>query len=237
MEAVIRVEKISKIYEQGKIEVAALNEVSLRIEEGEFTAIVGPSGSGKTTLLNMIGGIDEPSSGSIWIDNTQITALSTNQLIDYRLQNIGFVFQSYNLIPVMTAKENIEFIMLLQKRPKKEREERALELLKRVGIEEKANSRPAQLSGGQQQRVAVARALASHPKFVLADEPTANLDSRAAENLLDIMARLNHDEGMTFIFSTHDPRVIQRAHRVITLEDGKIISDAIQEAVRSNPAI
>lgn len=225
MAPIIRTQEVTKIYRQGDLETAALAGVSVEIHEGEFTAIVGPSGSGKTTLLNVIGGIDEVTTGKVWIAGTEITALGGNALIDFRLRNIGFVFQSYNLIPVLTAKENVEFVMLLQKRSAEEREQRAMELLRRVGLEEKKNNRPAELSGGQQQRVAVARALASHPRFVLADEPTANLDSKSAENLLDLMAGLNEEEKMTFVFSTHDPRVISRARRVITLQDGLVVAD------------
>lgn len=224
---VIDAHNLSKIYDEKTVPVYALNGVHLHITRGEFTAIKGPSGSGKTTLLNMIGGLDTPSSGFVEIDGTNITALRGNALMDFRLRNIGFVFQSYNLIPVLTAKENIEFIMLLQKRPAKEREARVAELLREVGLEDKADKRPRELSGGQQQRVAVARALAPKPQFILADEPTANLDSVSAENLLDRMLKLNREENMTFIFSTHDQRVIDRARRVITLEDGKIVADTL----------
>ena len=221
---VIETENLSKIY-KGVVPVKAVDQVNLKIEDDEFTAVVGPSGSGKSTLLNMIGGLDRPTSGTIKVNDILLNGMTDNQLIDFRLNHIGFVFQSYNLIPVLTAKENAEFIMLLQKVPLAQREERVMSLLKEVGLEDKINRRPAQLSGGQQQRVAVARALASKPDFVLADEPTANLDSKSAFNLLDIMARLNKEEGITFIFSTHDQRVIDRARRVITLEDGKIVSD------------
>ncbi len=224
-ETVIDAHNLSKVYDEKTIPVYALNKVHLHISRGEFTAIKGPSGSGKTTLLNMIGGLDVPSEGFVEISGTNITELKGNTLIDFRLNNIGFVFQSYNLIPVLTAKENIEFIMLLQKRPKEETKKRVLELLKEIGLEDKINKRPRELSGGQQQRVAVARALAPKPQFILADEPTANLDSVSAENLLDIMLKLNQEENMTFVFSTHDQRVINRARRVITLEDGKIVSD------------
>ena len=224
-ETVIDAHDLLKIYDEKTIPVYALNKVHLHITRGEFTAIKGPSGSGKTTLLNMIGGLDEPSEGFVEINGTNITELKGNKLIDFRLNNIGFVFQSYNLIPVLSAKENIEFIMLLQKRPKKETDQRVLELLKQIGLEDKINKRPQELSGGQQQRIAVARALAPKPQFILADEPTANLDSVSAENLLDIMLKLNQEENMTFIFSTHDQRVINRARRVITLEDGKIVED------------
>ena len=216
---------ITKTYNPKKIPVHALQGVDLTIKEGEFTAIVGPSGSGKTTLLNIIGGLDRQTDGELLVDGVNITDLSDNKLIDFRKNRIGFVFQSYNLIPVFTAAENVGFIMLLQKKPKKEIEDRVHSLLKSVGIEEQKNKRPSQMSGGQQQRVAVARALASKPKFVLADEPTANLDRKATSDLLDIMENLNKNEGMTFVFSTHDQRVIDRAHRVVTLEDGIVVSD------------
>ena len=216
---------ITKTYNPKKIPVHALQGVDLTINEGEFTAIVGPSGSGKTTLLNIIGGLDRQTDGDLLVDGVNITDLSDNKLIDFRKNRIGFVFQSYNLIPVFTAAENVGFIMLLQKKPKNEIENRVQNLLESVGIEEQKNKRPNQMSGGQQQRVAVARALASKPKFVLADEPTANLDSKATSDLLDIMENLNKNEGMTFVFSTHDQRVIDRAHRVVTLEDGKVVSD------------
>jgi len=222
---VIKTKNISKIYKQADIEIRALDNVSTNFKQGEFTAIVGPSGSGKTTFLNSIGGLDSPTKGQVFIDNKDITKLNSNELIDFRLKNIGFVFQSYNLIPVLTAKENVEFIMLMQGDLKLIRDKRSKELLEAVGLNEHLNRRPNQLSGGQQQRVAVARALASKPKFVLADEPTANLDSSSTANLLDIMHNLNIEENMTFIFSTHDQRVIDRATRIITLEDGKILSD------------
>jgi putative ABC transport system ATP-binding protein len=222
---VIDAHNLKRVYDENTIPVYALNGVHLHIVRGEFTAIKGPSGSGKTTLLNMIGGLDEPTEGYVNINGTNITQLKGNKLINFRLNNIGFVFQSFNLIPVLTAKENIEFIMLLQKRPKAEREQRVKELLKEVGLAGKAGKKPGELSGGQQQRVAVARALAPKPQFILADEPTANLDSVSAGNLLDMMAKLNREENMTFIFSTHDQRVIDRARRVITLEDGKIVND------------
>ena len=222
---VIETNKLAKTYQQGEVQVNALNDVSINFEQGEFTAIVGPSGSGKTTFLNAIGGLDIPDSGKVIINSTDITELKSNQLIDFRLRNIGFVFQAYNLIPVLTAKENVEFIMLMQGDSVKERKSRTEELLHAVGLSQQMDRRPGQLSGGQQQRVAVARALASKPQFVLADEPTANLDSSSTANLLDIMYELNQNENMTFIFSTHDQRVIDRAKRIITLEDGKVISD------------
>jgi putative ABC transport system ATP-binding protein len=221
---VIETKSLTKTYE-GVVPVHAVRATDLTIEDNEFTAIIGPSGSGKTTLLNMIGGLDRPTSGSIKVDGKELTGLSDSELIDFRLNHIGFVFQSYNLIPVLTARENAEFIMLLQKIPKDGRDARVEQLLAEVGLADKMDKRPTQLSGGEQQRVAVARALASKPDFVLADEPTANLDSKSAFNLLDIMARLNQEEGITFIFSTHDQRVIDRARRVIKLEDGKVVSD------------
>jgi len=226
---ILELKNVNKIYNSSEVKVHAVNDVTLDFVEAEFAAIVGPSGSGKTTLLNMIGGLDMPTSGEISICGTNLSKLKSSQLIDFRLNNIGFVFQSYNLIPVLTAKENVEFIMTLQKWPDKERDERTLELLRAVGLGDRINSRPTKLSGGQQQRVAVARALASKPKFILADEPTANLDSKAATTLLQIMEKLNHESKITFIFSTHDPRVVKMAHRVITLEDGKVISDDIRE--------
>lgn len=226
---ILELKNVNKIYNGSEVHVHAVNDVSLEFREAEFAAIVGPSGSGKTTLLNLIGGLDMPSSGSIIIDGTDLSKLKSSQLIDFRMRNIGFVFQAYNLIPVLTARENVEFIMSLQKWSKRERDERTFELLKAVGLDERADSRPSKLSGGQQQRVAVARALASKPKFVLADEPTANLDSKSATTLLEIMEKLNHEEKITFIFSTHDPRVVKMAHRVITLEDGKVVSDDIRE--------
>ncbi len=232
--ALIELKKVSKIYDDNAVPVQALKDVDLKIEKEEFTAIVGPSGSGKTTLLNIIGGLDKPTSGNIIIDETDISTFKTDQMIDFRLHNIGFVFQAYNLIPVFTAKENVEFIMLLQGVGKEEREKKAVELLTSVDLSDRINSRPTELSGGQQQRVAVARALASKPSFVLADEPTANLDSVTANNLLDIMEKLNNEHKMTFIFSTHDARVIKRAYRVVTLRDGAIESDEITDNAMAN---
>jgi len=229
--SLITTKGITKTYNPKKIPVRALRGIDLSIEEGEFTAIVGPSGSGKTTLLNIIGGLDRQTAGEIVVDGVNITELSDNKMIDFRKNRIGFVFQSYNLIPVFTAAENIGFIMLLQKNSKQEINSRVGELLKSVGIEAQKNKRPNEMSGGQQQRVAVARALASKPKFVLADEPTANLDSKSTADLLNIMENLNKNEGITFVFSTHDQRVIDRAHRVVTIEDGKVISD--KKEVRS----
>lgn len=226
--SVIKTKDITKTYQETKIPVHALNGVDLEIKRGEFTAIVGPSGSGKTTLLNIIGGLDRPSSGYIEIGGKDLSQLNDNQLIDFRKDHIGFVFQAYNLIPVLTAKENVEFVMLLQGLSADQRDARVTELLTAVGIADKADNRPMELSGGQQQRVAVARALAPKPTFILADEPTANLDSKSTEALLDLMLKLNQEENMTFVFSTHDQRVINKARRVITLVDGKISSDILQ---------
>ena len=223
--SVIEINNITKVYNKTQVPVHAVNGINLKIEEGEFTAIVGPSGSGKTTLLNMLGGLDNPTSGNIIINNQSMSTLTPNERIKFRLNNIGFIFQAYNLIPVLTAKENIEFIMELQKIPKQQREQRSKELLDAVGIPDKANIRPSQLSGGQQQRVAVARALASKPKFILADEPTANLDSKSTKTRLESMEKLNKEENITFVFSTHDARVVKKARRVITIEDGKVKSD------------
>ncbi|MGB0806360.1 MAG: ABC transporter ATP-binding protein [Salibacteraceae bacterium] len=223
--SIIQAKNIRKTYNADTIPVHALNDINFNVEEGEFTAIVGPSGCGKTTLLNILGGLDDATEGRVEIDGTIITEMSDGDLIDFRLNNIGFVFQAYNLIPVLTTKENVEFIMLLQNQDEKKRDQRALELLNEMGIADKAEKRPAELSGGQQQRVAVARALASKPKFVLADEPTANLDSSSTKDLLDIMAKLNEEEGITFVFSTHDQRVIDRAKRIVHLDDGKIVDD------------
>ena len=222
---VIELKNLSKIYNPETIPVRAINDITLSVKEGEFTAIVGPSGCGKTTLLNMIGGLDISSEGSVDIGGVSINEMSESELTAFRLQHIGFVFQAYNLIPVLTAKENIEFIMVLQNRDAKTMQERSDDLLDRMGIRDQRDRRPSELSGGQQQRVAVARALASRPKFVLADEPTANLDSGSTEALLDIMAKLNKEEKISFIFSTHDQRVIDRAKRIIKLVDGEIVSD------------
>lgn len=223
--SVIDIKKLEKVYNDTGVPVHAVNGVDLSFREGEFAAIVGPSGSGKTTLLNMIGGLDTPTAGEIVVNNIRIGDLKSRELIDFRLKNIGFVFQAYNLIPVLTAEENVEFIMNLQGRSKKERKARVKELMEAVGLGDRLKSRPGKLSGGQQQRVAVARALASKPKFILADEPTANLDSKSTETLLDIMENLNKEENITFIFSTHDQRVVKKARRIITIEDGKVKSD------------
>lgn len=223
--SIIEIKNLHKVYDEKSNPVYAVNGIDISFEEGEFTAIVGPSGSGKTTLLNILGGLDEPTSGDVFIDKIKINALNGIQKTDFRMKNIGFVFQAYNLIPVFTAKENVEFIMHLQNKPKSERVNRSKELLEAVGLGDRIDCRPAKLSGGQQQRVAVARALASRPKFILADEPTANLDSKSTENLLEIMEKLNRDENITFIFSTHDQRVVNKAKRVITVQDGMVVSD------------
>ncbi len=210
--------------------VRAVDQLDLSIEQGEFVAVMGPSGSGKTTLLNMLGGIDTPTSGSVLIDDQLMTELSDKEIIAFRRDNIGFIFQDYSLLPVLTALENVEFVMQLQGHSEAECRERATKLLERVGLGDQLHKRPSQLSGGQQQRVAVARALAPSPKFVMADEPTANLDAKSTSELLDIMLQLNQQEETTFIFSTHDPRVIKRARRVIVFEDGKLKSDQVQQS-------
>lgn len=222
---VVEINDVHKTYRDTEVEVKAVNGVTLSFEKGDFAVIVGPSGSGKTTLLNLIGGLDQPTAGEITVAGHRLSELKPSELIDFRMEHVGFVFQSYNLIPVLTASENIGFIMSLQKWPKEKRMARTDELLEAVGLSDRHKSRPSQLSGGQQQRVAVARALAPRPEFILADEPTANLDTKSAETLLDIMEKLNREEEMTFIFSTHDARVVKRARRVITLEDGRVISD------------
>jgi len=222
---VIEIKDLVKIYTNTAMEVTAVDHINLIVEKGEFTAIVGPSGSGKTTLLNMIGGLDKATSGEILVDNIDISTLNAKQLVDFRLHNIGFVFQSYNLIPVLTARENVSFIMEMQGLDKQKIKTRTSEILSDVGLGDRMDSRPNQMSGGQQQRVAVARAMASRPKFIIADEPTANLDSKTTEKLLDIMIELNEKENITFLFSTHDQRVVNKARRVIVLEDGKIVKD------------
>ena len=222
----IEITQLCKTYNQDTdFPVHAVDHLDLQIGQGEFVAIMGPSGSGKTTLLNMLGGLDKPTSGEICIDGKHILSLPEKQLIAYRRDNIGFIFQDYSLLPVLTALENVEFVMQLQGHSEIECRRRATDLLTKVGLVEQLNKVPAKLSGGQQQRVAVARALAPSPKFVMADEPTANLDAKSTAELLDIMQRLNEQEGTTFIFSTHDPRVIARAKRVIVFEDGKKTQD------------
>lgn len=223
--ALLTLQGIDKTYRQGEMEVQALKSIDLTVEEGEFAALVGPSGSGKTTLLNIIGGLDAPSHGSIRLNGTDIATLKETELSAFRLFQLGFVFQAYNLVPVLSALENVELVMVLQGRPAGDRRQRAQHYLELVGLEKVMQRRPSALSGGQQQRVAVARALAAGPRLVLADEPTANLDSENAGALLDIMHRLAREEKTTFLFSTHDVRVMERAQRIITLRDGSIASD------------
>ena len=219
----VRTEAIRKIYQSGDQRVAAVDGVSLEIAKGEFAAIAGPSGSGKTTLLNLIGALDGVDEGRVWIDGLEITSLSLGARADLRKNNIGFIFQSYNLIEVLSAMENAEFILLLQGVAKAERSERVREIFHKIGIEGLENRRPHQLSGGQQQRVAIARAIVAEPTLMLADEPTANLDTATGSALLDVMQKLNRDLRTTFIFSTHDPRVMERASRLIRLVDGKVV--------------
>lgn len=224
----IRIDDLTKIYNtESDFPVTAVDHVNLTIEQGEFVAIMGPSGSGKTTLLNMLGGIDQPTSGSVHIGEQDLAQLSTHELIRFRRDHIGFIFQDFSLLPVLTAKENVEFVLQLQGKKHAECQQRAIDLLSEMGLGDRLNSVPSKLSGGQQQRVAVARALASRPRFVLADEPTANLDAVTTRGLLDIMQQLNEEEGTTFIFSTHDPRVIERAKRVIVFEDGKVKGESL----------
>ncbi len=223
--SLIETQQVKKDYLDGKTMVNALRGVDLSIEKGEFAAIAGPSGSGKTTLLNLIGGLDAATSGSVRVDGADLSSMQRNKLSDLRLHRIGFVFQSYNLMPVLSARENVEFTMMLQGVPAAARASRALDMLDKVGLAEHSHRRPPALSGGQQQRVAVARAIVSRPAVVLADEPTANLDSETGARLLDLMKRLNEEDGMTFIFSTHDPMVMDYARRLINLHDGKIRSD------------
>ena len=223
--SIVQVRNLTRTYKQGSLEVKALRGVDLDIESGEFTVLMGPSGSGKTTLLNQIGGLDLPDSGSIQVEGRELAGMSKGELAKLRLERLGFVFQAYNLVPVLSAYENAEFVLLLQGVTASERRERVMSLLEAVGLKGMEDRRPTELSGGQQQRVAVARAIASNPALVLADEPTANLDSATSEELLDTMEGLNRDRGITFLFATHDPRVKDRARRVVTLVDGKVRSD------------
>jgi putative ABC transport system ATP-binding protein len=226
---VVIAEGIIKEYREDKVPVKALRGIDLKIEKGEFTAIVGPSGSGKTTFLNVISGLDYASEGSVRLSGKLLADMSGRELSDFRRDNIGFIFQSNNLIPVLTVEENVEYVMLLQGVPKKERHERVGKILADLGLEDMANRRPNRLSGGQQQRVGVARAMVSEPALVLADEPTASLDSEAAESLMEIMRELNEKSRITYIFSTHDQRVMKKARRLIVLKDGKIDSDEVRE--------
>ena len=227
---VVKVENVTRVYQIGKVETQALRGVNLSIESGEFTALVGPSGSGKTTLLQMIGCLDQPSTGKVFIDNKEVTTLNRNQRADMRRGTIGFIFQFFALIPTLTAYENVEMPLLLNGHTPKERKERVMELLKAVDLADRANNRPDQLSGGQQQRVAVARALAPSPKLILADEPTANLDTTNGQQVMEIMKKLNQETGVTFVFATHDPRVIGYATRTVTLQDGLIVKDSAKSA-------
>jgi putative ABC transport system ATP-binding protein len=222
---ILEARHLLKVYDTRGVKTLALEDVNLKIEEGEFTALAGPSGSGKTTLLNLFGALDSPTAGTVLLDGDDLGALSSSGLAGLRLCKLGFVFQAYNLIPVLSARENVEFVMELQGVPGHQRRERALALLAEVGLGDLADKRPLEMSGGQQQRVAVARAIASEPRVVLADEPTANLDSDTAGRLLDLMQRLNVDRGITFLFSTHDSLVIDKARRTIYLRDGRVIRD------------
>jgi len=227
--AVIQTQDLSMEYRTGEITVKALQNVNLTIHQGEFTAIAGPSGSGKTTLLNLISGLDRPTSGKVFLSGKTMSEMSGSELSDFRRDHIGFIFQSYNLIPVLSVKENIEYIMLLQGVSQAERHHRVNEILRDIGLEGMENRRPVNLSGGQQQRVAVARAMVSQPDIILADEPTANLDSATGTSLVDMMRTLNQDRGMTFVFSTHDEMIKERARRLIILKDGRIEKDEIRD--------
>lgn len=228
-ENIILTENITKNYQDNGVEVPAVRGIDLSIKPGEFTAIVGPSGSGKTTFLNVISGLDTASEGKVWLKGKLLSEMKGTELSDFRRDHIGFIFQAYNLIPVLTVEENVEYIMLLQGVDKAERHRRVMEILKDVGLEEYADRLPPKLSGGQQQRVAIARAMVSQPSLILADEPTANVDSETGAGLLDMMKELNEKTGMTFIFSTHDTMVMERARRVVTLKDGKIASDKVKK--------
>ena len=224
---VVKIENAKRVYKVGSVETQALRGVSLTIESGEFTALVGPSGSGKTTLLQLIGCLDQPTTGSVWINGQDVTRLNRNQRADMRKGHIGFIFQFFALIPTLSAYENIEMPLLLNGHNAKERRERVMELLKAVDLLDRANNRPDQMSGGQQQRVAIARALAPKPALILADEPTANLDTANGEQVMEIMTRLNKETGVTFVFATHDPRVIKYARRVVTLRDGQMAENGV----------
>ena len=223
--AAVRTEDVWKIYPQEPQPVEAVRGVSLEVEPGDFVAMAGPSGSGKTTMLNLLGGLTQPTRGRVWVGGEELTDMKDKQLARVRLEHIGFVFQAYNLLPVLTALENAEFTMLLRGVPKEERHRKVRALFEEIGLQGLEDRRPAKLSGGQQQRVAVARAVVGDPALVLADEPTANLDSTTSAALLDVMERLNRDHGTTFVFSTHDPRVMERSRRLITLVDGEITAD------------
>jgi putative ABC transport system ATP-binding protein len=223
--SIVQVRDLKRTYKQGEIEVHALRGVDIDIGAGEFTALMGPSGSGKTTLLNQIGALDTPTSGTVRIGDQELSGMNKAQLSDLRLNRIGFVFQAYNLIPVLTAYENAEFVLMMRGVPEAEREQKVMATLKAVGLEGMEHRRPAELSGGQQQRVAVARAIAGEPALVLADEPTANLDSKTGHDLIDLMRKLNAEQGITFVFATHDPKVMEAATRVVSMVDGEIAED------------
>jgi len=225
---VVQIADIKKVYKQGKVLVKALDGVSLDFEMGEFSALAGPSGSGKTTMLNIIGGIDSSDSGSVIVGGNEFTGMSSSKMAEFRLHNIGFVFQAYNLIPVLSAVENVEYVLRLRGINQKVCRERSLAILAEVGLADMANRRPAELSGGQQQRVAVARAIVGEPSLILADEPTANLDSKTGESLLELMLRMNKEKNVTFIFSTHDKMVMDYARRIVNLRDGKVEKDEIK---------
>ena len=222
---IIRVESVSKVYHQGRLSFKALDQVTLSVEKGEFVALAGPSGSGKTTLLNLIGSLDVPDEGVVFFNQKNLSELNDGQRADLRLQHIGFVFQAYNLIPVLSAAENIDYILMLQKVEKSRRTQKVNAILEEVGLAEKSRNRPDELSGGQQQRVAVARAIITDPQVVLADEPTANLDSKTGRKLLEIMKQMNQNKQVTFIFATHDPMVMEFAERLVSLKDGRIVAD------------
>jgi len=224
---IVQLSNVTKVYRQGKLDVAALRGMNLTVNAGEFTAICGPSGSGKTTALNLIGALDRPTSGTVTLEGKQLDALTRKQLSVIRRDRIGFVFQAYNLLPVLTAYENAEIVMALQGVAAEERKARVMELLAQVGLQGLEHRKPTELSGGQQQRVAIARAIASRPAVVLADEPTANVDSETANRLLELMERLNRDHGVTFLFSTHDPRVMERARRLIHMVDGAVAREEL----------
>ena len=228
MSAIVRMQGVTKDYGQGDITVHALRGVDLELGAGEFTAIAGPSGSGKTTLLNIISGLDKPTAGQAWVDGQEVTAMGAADLSRLRLNRIGFVFQAYNLMPVLTAFENAEYVLMMQGMPAAERREQVNAVLAKVGLGDMGHRYPRELSGGQQQRVAIARAIASRPALILADEPTANLDSTTSQGLLDLMVELNTELGITFVFSSHDPAVIERSRRLITLHDGAIADDRVQ---------
>jgi len=228
MAAIVKLEEVTKVYQDGKVAVSALRGIDLELQKGEFVAVAGPSGSGKTTLLNIIGGLDKPTTGNVFLEEKPLGAMSRGELSRLRLHRIGFIFQSYNLVPVLTAYENAEFVLLLQKRPGEERRKRVVNLLEEVGLSGLENRFPREMSGGQQQRVAIARSIASEPALVLADEPTANVDSQTASELLDLMEKLNQENEVTFLFSTHDPAVMERARRLIRLKDGRIEKDTVK---------